>query len=547
MISAIRGGNSCFHRNRWIRHQRSHYPLVSILPSSLSLYSSQPPLHEDSSSSSSSALIPTHIGFGEDAPRYPHVLALPVSARPIFPGIVTTIQLSDETTIRAMERLMAMPSTERIQRNTSTAPSAFVSVFLRKKNLTVGGDMDPHPPELITDPLDLYTVGTFAQIHRITRGNISSGDPSQTFVQTNANTFSNQHEETNEESQPHDETEGTTTTTHNINGHKSSASLLVLAHRRVDLVSVDSIGPPIHCTVKHWDRLRHSSSSSTSNDTIRALSNEVLSIIREVATINPLFREHVTFFPSRIDPKDPYRLADFAASLTTGSPEELQAVLEERDAELRLHKALVLLSKEREVSKLQQEISRKVEEKMTETQRRYFLMEQLKSIKKELGMEKDDKEALLIKYRKKMSELDTWIQKMKKGEGGGGESPTKSLVDSHYVEIMEVMESEIEKISTLEKNSAEFNMTRSYLDWLTSIPWGHSSAERLDIQDARTILDRDHYGLDEVKDTILQFIAVGKLKGSIQGKILCLAGPPGRYRWTLVCICFIYYFIFLPF
>jgi Lon-like ATP-dependent protease len=133
-----------------------------------------------------------------------------------------------------------------------------------------------------------------------------------------------------------------------------------------------------------------------------------------------------------------------------------------------------------------------------------MLTEQLKSIKKELGMEKDDKESLLAKYRKKLAEF-------------------KAVPD----EVMETIESELEKLSTLEKNSSEFNVTRSYLDWLTSVPWGESSKENFDIGGARTILNRDHYGLDEVKDTILAYIAIGKLKGVIQGKILCLAGPPG--------------------
>jgi len=117
-------------------------------------------------------------------------------------------------------------------------------------------------------------------------------------------------------------------------------------------------------TVSHWDRLRYTTGvDSKIDDTIRALSNEILSTIREVAQINGLFREHMSFFPSRIDSNDPYKLADVAATLTTGTPEELQAILEDNDAERRLHKALVLLSKERAVSKLQQEISQKVEEK----------------------------------------------------------------------------------------------------------------------------------------------------------------------------------------
>eukprot|EP00985_Skeletonema_marinoi_P032657 scaffold39305_cov153-Skeletonema_marinoi.AAC.1 len=141
---------------------------------------------------------------------------------------------------------------------------------------------------------------------------------------------------------------------------------------------------------------------------------------------------------------------------------------------------------------------------MSEAQRKYFLTEQLKSIKKELGMEKDDKETLIEKYRKKLAEYPSIPE-----------------------EINEIIESEMDKFSHLEKNSAEFNITRTYLDWLTNIPWGVVTTENFNITSARRVLDRDHYGMDEVKETILQFIAVGKLKGSVQGKILCLAGPPG--------------------
>lgn len=133
-----------------------------------------------------------------------------------------------------------------------------------------------------------------------------------------------------------------------------------------------------------------------------------------------------------------------------------------------------------------------------------MLTEQLKSIKKELGMEKDDKEALLAKYRKKMTKFS-------------------DIPD----EVSDTIESELEKLSTLEKNSSEFSVTRSYLDWLTDVPWGNMSKENLDIKSGRIVLDRDHYGLDDVKDIILAYIAIGKLKGGIQGKILCLAGPPG--------------------
>ncbi|KAL3919177.1 MAG: hypothetical protein SGILL_003886 [Bacillariaceae sp.] len=372
----------------------------------------------------------------------------------------------------------------------SGSDNSYISVFLRNKNPTgvsEGGILLP-TPEVINDPSDLYQVGTFAQIHRLTRGVGSASNATPNFA--------------NLEDQPLGE-EGSAA----VESTDDTASVLLLAHRRVNLETVDSLGPPIDVTISHWPRLDYTGS----DDTIRALSNEILSTIREVAQINPLFRENVSYFSVRLDANDPYRLADFAASVcSAGKPEDLQAVLEEKDPEMRLHKALVLLSKEREVSKLQQEIQSKVEEKMTESQRRYFLMEQLKSIKKELGMERDDKEAVIEKYRKQLAEYP--------------EIPE---------DVMKTIDAEIEKLSSLEMNSSEYNVTRNYLDWLCGVPWNVMSEENFDITDARKILDRDHYGLDDVKDTILEFIAVGKLQGSVQGKIICLSGPPGTGKTSI--------------
>lgn len=448
-------------------------------------------------SSSDEAYIPTKLGYGDEAPRFPNLNALPLINRPLFPGVVTSVTISDPATI------------DLLTEKSRSGPGAFIGAFLRSKHssgVTEGG-VFLEQPEIITDAKDICSVGTLAQIHRV-NANFNNGDGGPTSpndgmdIQSQIGSASGTSTTSSSTSfQDRDEVDIGDTI---MSG--KTASVLLMAHRRIDLLSVDNIGPPIDVTVSHWDRLQYiMGSDSASDDTIRALSNEIMSTIRDVAQHNALFREHVTYFPARIDANDPYRLADFAASVTTtSSPEELQAVLEERDVELRLHKALVLLSKEREVSKLQQEISRKVEEEMTETQRKYMLMQQLKSIKKELGMEKDDKEALETKFRKKIAECKD-VPK----------------------EVMDTIDSEMEKMSTLEKNSSEFNMTRTYLEWLCSIPWGNNSEENFDIQDAKKILDRDHYGMDDVKDIILQFIAVGKLKGSVQGKILCLAGPPG--------------------
>jgi Lon-like ATP-dependent protease len=165
----------------------------------------------------------------------------------------------------------------------------------------------------------------------------------------------------------------------------------------------------------------------------------------------------------------------------------------------------VLLKKEVELGKLQADIGRRVEEKISGDQRRYFLMEQLKSIKKELGMERDDKTALQEKFREKFA-------------------PFKDDAPAHAVKTID---EELNKLAGLEPSSSEFNVTRNYLEWLTSIPWGHSSEERLDISQAADVLDADHYGLDDVKERILEFIAVGQLRGTTQGKIITMVGPPG--------------------
>lgn len=147
--------------------------------------------------------------------------------------------------------------------------------------------------------------------------------------------------------------------------------------------------------------------------------------------------------------------ASGAAPCTCASAPSLQDVLETLDLNERLNKALILLKKELQLSLLQQTIKQDVEKRMDKAQKQYFLMEQLKVIKKELGMEKDDKDALLTKFRERVAGLQL---------------PATAQA---------VLEEELEKLSVLERNSSEFNVTRTYLDWLTSIPWGkYRSAAR---------------------------------------------------------------------
>ncbi|CAH8637189.1 Lon protease mitochondrial [Schistosoma haematobium] len=239
---------------------------------------------------------------------------------------------------------------------------------------------------------------------------------------------------------------------------------------------------------------------------IKALSAEIVKTIRDIISLNPVYRENVLAMlqAGQRVADNPVYLSDLGAAMcSAGDTEELQAVLEEMNIHKRLRLSLNLVKKEYELGRLQQQIGREVEEKVKQQHRRYMLSEQLKVIKKELGLEKDDKDTIVEKFRMRLKDL---------------------TVPSG---VMEVIDEELNKLSVLDNHSSEFNVTRNYLDWLTALPWGVTSEEHLDIGQAKKILDEDHYGMDDVKKRILEFIAVSQLKGSTQGKILCFCGPPG--------------------
>lgn len=239
------------------------------------------------------------------------------------------------------------------------------------------------------------------------------------------------------------------------------------------------------------------------DEQVRAYAMAVINTIKELLPLNPLYVEELRMFLDRFGPDDPSHLADFAASLTTSSKEQLQEVLEAVPLLPRMERVLVLLNNERELAKAQQKIKRSVEERMQKQQREFFLREQLKAIQKELGIAKDDRTAELDKFRERLKKLRLSEQAQKR------------------------VEEEMEKMGILETGSPEYSVTRNYLDWITLLPWGRHSKDKLDLKRARRVLDRDHYGLEDVKGRILEFLAVGIHKGEIAGSIILLVGPPG--------------------
>lgn len=236
---------------------------------------------------------------------------------------------------------------------------------------------------------------------------------------------------------------------------------------------------------------------------LKAYSISIVTTIKELLKLNPLFKEELQVFLGHSDFTEPGRLADFSVALTTATREELQDVLESFDIEERVDKALLLLKKELDLTKLQTSINQRIEATVSKTQREFFLKEQLKAIKRELGMEKDERSVDADKFQKRIEERDV------------------------PEEIFKVIQEEMEKLATLEPQSSEYGVSRNYLDWLTVIPWGISSKETHDLEKAEKVLAQDHYGLKDIKERILEFIGVGKLTGGLKGSIICLVGPPG--------------------
>ncbi|OSM07176.1 putative PIM1 peptidase [Magnetofaba australis IT-1] len=280
--------------------------------------------------------------------------------------------------------------------------------------------------------------------------------------------------------------------------HKS-IKLLAEGISRFEIREVVSAGPPIIAAVTH----HNNPVEMIEPDDLKPYTMAVINTLKELLKYDSLYQEQVKMFLSRHNFSEPDKLADFVASMTSSNREELQDVLETLPIMPRLEKVLALLKKELEMVKVQNKISKQVEEGITEHQRQFFLREQLKQIQKELGITKDDRTAEVDGFRERLEQL------------------TLSK------EAEERINEELDKLSMLEPGSSEYGVTRNYVDWLTGLPWGVHSNDKLDIKRARKILNQDHDGLEDVKERILEFLAVGKLKGEIGGSIILLVGPPG--------------------
>ena len=244
----------------------------------------------------------------------------------------------------------------------------------------------------------------------------------------------------------------------------------------------------------------------THSDEIEALVRNVVSLFQQVVELAPYLPREA--FVTALNIKKPSRLANFIASNLNLDVESKIELLSSPDLSTKLTRLSFYLTRELEILQIGSRIQSQVQQEMAKTQREYFLREQLKAIQQELG-ELDEKSSEIKELREKLESLNL------------------------PPEVRKEAEKEIERLSRLSPNSFEYPIIRNYLDWIIELPWNVSTEDNLDIDLAKKILDEDHYDLEKVKERILEYLAVYKLKRDIKGPILCFVGPPGVGKTSL--------------
>jgi ATP-dependent Lon protease len=239
---------------------------------------------------------------------------------------------------------------------------------------------------------------------------------------------------------------------------------------------------------------------------VEALVRNVLDLLKKVVDLAPYLSEELQV--TALNTEDPSRLADLIASNLNINVAQKQELLETFDTKERLRKVLSQINREVEVLELSRRIQSQAANELGKTQREYILREQLKAIQKELG-EGDERTAELDEFKKRIKEA-----KMPQ-------------------EASDAAQKELDRLSKMNPAAAEYTVARTYLDWLVTLPWSKSTDDMLDIRKAKRILDEDHYDLDKVKERILEYLAVRKLKQDMKGPILCFVGPPGVGKTSL--------------
>ncbi|MDR1134979.1 MAG: endopeptidase La [Clostridiales Family XIII bacterium] len=255
--------------------------------------------------------------------------------------------------------------------------------------------------------------------------------------------------------------------------------------------------PYFKCSVQMIDEIEY---DEIPNRTA-ALMRNALARFEDYLNLSP--KASPDIFPSVASVEQPGRLADIITSHLDIKPDDKQAVLEAFEPERRLEALNSILIKEIDILQIEQDINSKVRMQIGKTQREYYLREQLRAIQEELGQNEEADEDEIANWRKQLDEMDM---------------PEKVRLKT---------EKEIKRLSKMQASSAEGVVIRTYIEWIFSLPWNKYTKQETDLAKSEKILNEDHYGLEKVKERIVEYLAVAKLSGGLKGPILCLVGPPG--------------------
>ena len=281
----------------------------------------------------------------------------------------------------------------------------------------------------------------------------------------------------------------------------SSVNLLVHGIKRYRVTRWVQEAPLIMAEIEVFDDIVEN------DDELDAYTRTVINQVKKLSEINPYFNEEMKL--GILDSSTPGILADLVAFAISLDIPEAQDFLETLVVKKRFAKLLVYLRREKDVADIQKKISDEVNSKVNKYQREYFLREQLKVIRTELGMNEDDKSRDIDRFKKK-------IKTIKFSE-----------------DALKAINEELERLEVIPDTSPEYSVSRTYLNWIFDLPWDIYTKKEIDMAKGKKILESDHYGLEKVKERILEFIAVRKLKPQYDGTILCFAGPPGVGKTSL--------------
>lgn len=239
---------------------------------------------------------------------------------------------------------------------------------------------------------------------------------------------------------------------------------------------------------------------------LEALVRNLQSLFQKIVELSPNLPDELAI--AALNLTEPGMLADFVAAHSNLRAEEAQEILETLDVRSRIDKLMVFVNRELEILELRSKIQSRVKDEIDRNQREFMLREQLKAIQKELG-EVDERTVEINELRKKIDEAKLPPEAAKEAER------------------------ELDRLSKMPPQAAEYTTSRTYLDWLVSLPWAISTEDNLDVRQARRILDGDHYDLEKVKERILDYLAVRNLKKDMKGPILCFVGPPGTGKTSI--------------